>query len=185
MGLSFPIESPFFPQISDDSTVKLNKGYVIDYYTKGENNSIKMVAVEGTGDTSSHSTGKLYLKINYNGDTFAVESASVSSEPAAADVENVICMLVCETDSKGIKEIYVRENIHWMMIPKPKDKTKSGVVVFNVELGEGQTASPGGAGRVKWLQFQTDSDETPEVIGGIKSKAKLIPTAKCPPTSGT
>lgn len=170
LALSIPVECPFFPTV-EDGNVKLNKAYVIDYFSKGDG-GLKVLPVEGTGNTTQ-STGKLYLKITWNPETFAVQSASVSGS-AGGDEENSVSMIVCETDSKGIKEVYVRENIHWMMIPKPKDKTAAHVLVFDKE---GQT--PGGPGQIKWLKFEAGEGQI-EVVGGSKEKVKLIPTSKCP-----
>jgi len=174
LALSFPIESPFFPLI-DGQNFKLNKGYIIDYYSQGDS-GLKVVPVEGCGQNRSLG-GKLYINLKWNGDTFKVESASIT-ESGSSSGENSVSIPLLETDSKGVKEIYVRENIHWMMIPKPQDKERAGILTFDKE-GEG----PGGKGKLKWIQFESSEDK-PEVVGGSKEKIKMIPTSKCPEEEG-
>lgn len=171
LALSLPIESPFFPKIIGQE-FKLNKGYIIDYYSLGDN-GLKVIPVEGCDQARSLGT-KVYIYLKWSADTFKVDSASITESASGSPDEDAVYIPLCETDSKGIKEIYVRENIHWMMIPKPKKKDQAGVLTFDKE-GEG----PGGQGKLKWIQFE-GSEESIEVVGGSKEKVKLIPTSKCP-----
>ena len=171
LALSLPIESPFFPQI-DGQNFKLNKGYIIDYYAQGDN-GLKVIPVEGCEQSRSLGT-KLYIYLKWSADSFKIDSASIAESASGSVSDDSVYIPLLETDTKGIKEIYVRENIHWMMIPKPKDKNKAGVVVFDIE-----SEGPGGKGKIKWLQFESANPNI-EVVGGSKEKVKLIPTSKCP-----
>jgi hypothetical protein len=173
IGLTIPIDGAFTAQETKDGNttkLKFNQAYVIDYYSMG-NGGLKTVKIENMEEEYS-SGGDFFVALEYDGDTFKVGSASFRKGGGSAEEENKIYIPICKTDNNGIKEMYVRENIHWMMLPKPSDKEKAGVVIFDKD---GNT--PGGKGKIKWLQFE--DEEEINVVGGKKEKVQLIPTFEC------
>ena len=141
-GVFIPNGIPFFPHFYGEGSERLvafNQGYVIDYNAKSNASGLRKIEVQNCAEYVAAPSRKFFVKIQCAASSSAVESAEIYSIGAGQEVDvpdnfhysavgldgesaylggvGIFYIPLCETDSLGgIKNLNIRENIHWQKI---------------------------------------------------------------------
>jgi hypothetical protein len=148
-GIAVPSETPFFPVVytkEEDTIVEFNQGYLIDYQQKNEKalKTFKVsemdapITLDG-GDkffvriTTEENSAKIAAvaleKINEADmpDDFHFSANNLDNSEIYEDKSGNFLIPVCEFDNtKKIKSIFLRENIHWQKINFSNTESEAG-----------------------------------------------------------
>jgi hypothetical protein len=184
LGLIIPSGIPFFPVFSgsgDDAKVKFNQGYVFDYQA-ASSDGVKKIKVDGMdAEFNAKEDSDFCVEITTGPDTAKVNSAILKKEKASSsdsfhfsakgldgedtaytNGEGVFRIPLGKIVNGSIKEIYLRENIHWQKInfesldgSETQDDRNSSA---NVLANYGTDTSFGDSPTVKFKKLLTDDD---------------------------
>lgn len=188
--------------VGADAIVNFNQGYVFDYQAASTVGVNKIKVTDTYIDYSAAGDLEFYVEITTGPNSAKVTSAVLKQEEiesdeyfhysakgladesiAYTDGEGVFRIPVCKIKDGNIKEIYLRENIHWQKInfesvEGPEDQTETAQSV-NILANYGTDTSFGDSPTVKFKKIITEDEHLIEVQKSSGGKHVRI-TSKIP-----